>query len=878
MVKRIKSFFEGGPVGVLTFVAGLVGLLMILSWIVDEKETTKIMSHSDFLHGVEAKQIKIAKIENGHVLGKTIDGKRFEAMVHMTDKTWDMLHENNVEIAVGDDFSSGGSGESWYLWIIGAVIVIGLLIWFFMKKSQGSGGVSSIFSFGKSRFRKLLPGEIQTTFSDVAGAASAKEALMDVVDFLRDPEKFKKLGARIHKGILLAGEPGNGKTLLARAVAGEANCSFLSIHGADFIEVFVGVGAARIRDLFSQARKNVPCILFIDEIDAIGRARGSGTGGGHDEREQTLNQLLTEMDGFDQFKQSLIVIAATNIPEVLDKALLRPGRFDRIVYVPYPNLDARCELLRIHSRKVPLGANVNFDSLASLTQGLSGADLENLVNIAALYASREQRSLVEHSDFERAYRDILNGKRDIQSSASDLVKEFLPQQVKTKFLDVAGLEDAKEDLSEVVDFLKDPKKYTDIGARIPSGVLLCGEPGNGKTLLARAVAGEAGVPFYYASGSQFIQKYVGVGAERIRDLFNQARKQAPAIIFIDELDSIGKRSEESDGGNSERNQTINQLLTEMDGFSTEGQQIVVLAATNMKDSIDNALKRGGRFDRIIDIPYPNLRARGKILQVHARGKKFDTSVNLDDLARGTAGFAGAALESLLNEAAILAVSSKKTEISLREIEEAKDRVMLGKKMIGLTQTADNLKRTAYHEAGHALASVMQPDYPYAFHKVTILSRGNALGVSHSLPYDDVVSLTREQLEATIVTTLAGRAAEVLIFERVCTGASSDFQKATNTAAKMVCLWGMSEEIGVISFADNYERVSQETKREIDKAIQRIVNSLFEKTMKLLSENRTILENIAESLLKEETLDAEKVYNIAGVSLPAKKKLEDPEVL
>jgi cell division protease FtsH len=874
MFKKLKNLFDGWPIGIISFIFGFLFLLMILSKLIDNNNSPKILSHSEFVNSLNKGEIKYIKVEDDHIKGKFIDNRFFEATVHMTDKIWDLMYTKNIDVVISSDSSNSGF-DGWYILLFGIVISIIIAIWITLRRNKNSnngGGMSSIFSIGKSRFKKTSPGEGNIKFADVAGAKNAKEALTDIVDFLKNPEKFKLLGARIPKGILLAGEPGNGKTLLARALAGEANCTFLNISGADFIEVFVGVGAARIRDLFGQARKSAPCILFIDEIDAIGRTRGSGFGGGHDEREQTLNQLLTEMDGFDQYELPLVVIAATNIPEVLDKALLRPGRFDRVVYVPYPDFAARLELLKIHTSKTPLKKDIDLESIARFTQGLSGADIENLVNMAALKASQSGSKSLTKEDFEKAYKDLVLSKRDIQISSQEKAKEFLPQQVKTKFEDIAGLEDAKEDLKEVVDFLKNPQKYLDIGARVPRGILMSGDPGNGKTMLARAVAGESAVPFFYASGSQFIQKYVGVGAERIRDLFTQARKHSPSIIFIDELDSIGSRSSDSDGGNREYNQTINQLLTEMDGFVQNEIPVIVVAATNMKDSIDSALKRAGRFDRHVFIPYPNMKARIKILQVHSKGKKFDETVQIETIGKGTPGFSGAALENLLNEAAILAVSRGKEFISMSEIDEAKDRLILGKKNTGLTRKQDEIKKTAYHEAGHALTSILQSDYPYSFHKVTILSRGGALGVSQSLPKDDETGFSKEQLESLIVVSLAGRAAEQIIFDHIHTGAYSDFKNATSIAEKMVIAYGMITSIGIVSYVER-KKISPETSREIDLAIKNLLDVCYKKALDLLTSNKDKLEKIANALIEKETLESNDVYEIAGIAMPLKEENE-----
>jgi cell division protease FtsH len=873
MFEKFKEFCSKKPFNIFLLIFGFLAILLMLSYLIDTDDAPKKISHSTFVYYLKNNNIKDIKCEEDRVYGHLKDNTKFIANAHLTEELWNKIHQNEVLVDINEKESSS---DLFYIFFFGLFIGIIALMWYFSQRNRDSGagsrsGVSSIFSFGKSRFKKNNPGEVVTKFIDVAGAKKAKEALGDIIEFLKNPEKFKLMGAHIPKGILLAGEPGNGKTLLARAVAGEANCSFISISGSDFIEIFVGVGASRIRDLFHQARKSAPCILFIDEIDAIGRSRGSGFGGGHDEREQTLNQLLTEMDGFDQYEKTIVVLAATNIPEVLDKALLRPGRFDRVLYVPYPDFDSRLELLQIHTKKVPLDPKLNLNDIAEFTQGLSGADLENLVNLAALRASQFGENILTKEDFEKAYKDIFTSKKDIQSSSQDKAKEFLPQQVKTKFSDIAGLDDAKEDLNEIVRFLKKPEVYKSMGARIPKGLLMTGDPGNGKTLLARGLAGEAGVPFFYASGSQFVQKYVGEGASRIRELFIQARKHAPSIIFIDEIDAIGKRREED--GNSEYNQTINQLLTEMDGFVVDDIPVVVVGATNLSDAIDKALKRPGRFDRLVDIPYPNLRARIKILEVHARGKKFDDTVNMESIARGCSSFSGAQLEALLNEAAILSVAREKNQISISEIEESKDRVLVGKQNVGLIRTEDDLRRTAYHEAGHAISKILLKDYPFSFHKVTILSRGGTLGVSWSLPKDDHTSFSKEELFAKIVVSMAGRAAESIVFNKVCIGAYSDFQNATKIATDMVKSFGMGKVTGMVSYV-NYKNISEQTQREIDLEIQKIVQSAYDKSFQLLTDNLDVLNKVAKALLERETLSAQEVYTILNIPYEENKKIID----
>ena len=378
-----KLNFQGGPKGLIFIAIFFVVGLFALTQITEMSRKVTSIPYSQFLEKVEKGEVKNVKISDQFLVGRYKDGSRFETVISKWDpKFWDILRSHDV---VSENENS--SNQFSYFYLIAFLFLMILLagLWILVKQLKGGSGSSSgsggIFSMGKSKAKMFMPSQIKTNFNSVAGAKEAKEELADVVDFLKNPDKYKKLGAKITRGVLLVGEPGNGKTLLARAVAGEVNCPFFSISGSDFIEVFVGVGAARVRDLFAQARKAAPSIIFIDEIDGVGRHRGNGLGGGNDEREQTLNQLLTEMDGFEETGESVIVIAATNRVDVLDKALLRPGRFDRRVHVPYPDLRCRAEILKVHTKNVKVDVNkVNLDKIARGTPGFTGADLQNLVN------------------------------------------------------------------------------------------------------------------------------------------------------------------------------------------------------------------------------------------------------------------------------------------------------------------------------------------------------------------------------------------------------------------------------------------------------------------------------------------------------------------
>ncbi len=439
---------------------------------------------------------------------------------------------------------------------------------------------------------------------------------------------------------------------------------------------------------------------------------------------------------------------------------------------------------------------------------------------------------------------------------------------KVTFKDVAGIEEAKEELQEVVEFLKNPQKFTKLGARIPKGILLVGPPGTGKTLLAKAIAGEAGVPFFSISGSDFVEMFVGVGAARVRDLFAQAKANAPCIIFIDEIDAVGRqRGAGLGGGHDEREQTLNQLLVEMDGFDT-AEGIVVIAATNRPDILDPALLRPGRFDRQVVVPPPDLNGREAILKLYAKKFKMAENIDFKSLAKATPGFTGANLENMLNEAALIAAKKGKEKITMEEIEEAKDKILMGKERKGMVLTEEERKIIAYHEAGHALVAYYLPD-PDPVHKISIIPRGQALGVTQQLPIDDKHIYTEDYILKKITVLLGGRVSEETIFQKISTGAQDDLKKATQLARKMVCEWGMSKKLGPLTFGKSDEQIflgkelfqikdySEETARLIDEEIRNIINNCYQKAREIISQYLDKLHKVAETLLEEETIDAEK---------------------
>lgn len=471
-------------------------------------------------------------------------------------------------------------------------------------------------------------------------------------------------------------------------------------------------------------------------------------------------------------------------------------------------------------------------------------------------------------------KSIQSGGSQAMSFGKSKAKMLLDSKVKTTFKNVAGIDEEKKELEEIVDFLKNGSKYIKLGAKIPKGVLLVGPPGTGKTLMAKAVAGEAGVPFFSISGSDFVEMFVGVGASRVRDLFEQAKKHQPCIIFIDEIDAVGRqRGAGLGGGHDEREQTLNQLLVEMDGFD-ETTNIIVIAATNRPDILDNALLRPGRFDRQIYINAPDVKGREQILNVHAKNKQISPEVDLKILAKRTPGFTGADLQNLLNEAALLAARHDKSQIEMEDIDSSIDRVIAGIEKKSRVMTDKDKELTSYHEVGHALIAKLVKD-ANELHKVSIIPRGYALGITWTRPKDEKVHTSKSQLLAQLTVSLGGRAAEEIVYgkEKVSTGASQDLSTVTDLARKMVTAWGMSDKLGNMTYGKNQENVfmgrdfghqrdySEQVAYEIDKEIKDIIDERYEFAKKLLTDNRDMLEEISKELLEKETIDEKEFEEI-----------------
>lgn len=453
---------------------------------------------------------------------------------------------------------------------------------------------------------------------------------------------------------------------------------------------------------------------------------------------------------------------------------------------------------------------------------------------------------------------------------------------KVTFADVAGCDEAKEEVQEIVDYLKAPNRYQSLGGRVPRGILLAGSPGTGKTLLAKAIAGEAGVPFFSISGSDFVEMFVGVGASRVRDMFEQAKKNAPCIIFIDEIDAVGRqRGAGLGGGNDEREQTLNQLLVEMDGFESN-QTVIVIAATNRPDVLDPALQRPGRFDRQVVVPLPDIRGREQILKVHAKKVPLDASVDLTSLARGTPGFSGADLANLVNEAALFAGRRNKVKVDQSDFEDAKDKIYMGPERRSMVMHEDEKRATAYHEAGHAIVAESLP-FTDPVHKVTIMPRGRALGLTWQLPERDRISMYKDQMLSQLSILFGGRIAEDIFVGRISTGASNDFERATQMAREMVTRYGMSDKMGVMVYAENEgevflgrsvtrsQNISEKTQQDIDAEIRRILDEQYQVAYKILDENRDKMETMCKALMDWETIDRDQVLEIMAGKQPSPPK-------
>ncbi|MGI8414555.1 MAG: AAA family ATPase [Solirubrobacteraceae bacterium] len=744
------------------------------------------------------------------------------------------------------------------------ILIIVIAYWIYAYRS-GNGLFAT-----RSGARRAGREESLSSFADVAAQDGAVAELQELAQFLSDPKRFTQLGARIPKGVLLYGPPGCGKTLLARALAGESGAAFYSISGSDFVELYVGVGASRVRELFNEARENAPAIVFIDELDAVGRKRRSGPAaseGSSEEQGQALNQILTEMDGFSP-AAGTIVVGATNRPDDLDQALLRPGRFDRAISVDRPDEAGRAAILAIHGKNKPLADGVDLSPLASRAIGLTGADLESVMNEAALLAARADKTEISQTELDGALTRVLEApERQRRLSARDrtIGQQSLGAE-RVTFGDVAGSQEALGELSEIKDFLSDPSRFTQIGARFPRGFLLVGPPGCGKTLLARAVAGESNAAFLSVAATEFTEIYIGEGSGRVRDLFAQARAMAPSIVFIDEIDAVGARREASLDGHREREQTLNQILIELDGFR-QRDGVIVMAATNRPEILDAALVRAGRFDRTITLDLPDRDARKAILAVHSIGKTVGPDVDIDAVAGITRGLSGADLANVMNEAALLSARRGRKEISMATVEEAVERTTMGISRAHVV-TDEERRVIAFHEAGHAVVARSVPEGRLP-HMISIIPSGRSLGGVWITDSHDRLIYSRSGLIDEMAILLGGRSAEKLIFGHAGSGAVDDLAGVGQLAHRMVRELGMSDEVGAIGYPEGADTnghpvtYSEHTARLIDTEARKLVDEAERRADAVLETSRPALERIAQALLESETLSSERIETLAA---------------
>ncbi|GEM_PF-256632 len=808
--------------------------------------------------------IKMLEFRPGAVVVTLNDKAHSQYQVAVTDAT----DVNNIRtlaldarppVPFGAQAPDGGGMPVWQILLIvlGILIGAGLLLMFLNRvipggigpppgKTMMGGTVPGFNLAGKHKVvQRSAVGSGRLTFANFVGQESAQREARRLMRFLTEPQRLRRKGARVPKGILFCGDSGEGKTFLARIIAAESGANFIVLNAPDLIEMYAGVGASRVGAAFSQARSSQGAtIIFIDEIDAIGKARKGGASDGNGERDQTLTKLLTEMDGFSEEQLPIIVIAATNRPEDLDKALLRPGRFDRKIRFHAPKFDDLVRLYQLYARELKLAGDVDFHALAKKSLGLSAAHVANVCNEAAILSFEQEG---EDDDPITQAHFLESIEREIREAVSNAKgKRFHNHDAALRLADVIGQQDAVDDVMDVVKYLEDPERYRRHGARPPKGVLLTGGPGLGKTLLARALAGEAGVPFFSISASEFVEEVVGRGARHVREFFEQLERNAPAIGFIDEIDAVGKKR---GGPNShdEREQTLNQLLTEMDGFDG-GSAIVLLAATNRPETLDEALKRPGRFDREAKFYAPDVVDRLALFQYHSRDKQLADGVDLEFFARNTANSSGADIANFCNEAALLAIRKGVEQVTHELLDEAIMRCQMGAARNRIMSESDK-RNTAVHELGHTIVHhVESGGQPFA--RITIIGRASSGG--HFSPMnDDKFFFTKEELLCRIATALGGRKAQQLILGTIDTGAQNDFQQARNIVHQMVAELGMSDA-GVLTSVEGVQRSADE-EALIASEKKKILEEREARVEQIICENRGRFAAMVEILLERETL-------------------------
>ncbi|MBY0359363.1 MAG: AAA family ATPase [Candidatus Obscuribacterales bacterium] len=694
--------------------------------------------------------------------------------------------------------------------------------------------------------------------ADVIGIDDVKQDIFEIIDFLKHGDDLRKIGAKIPKGVLLIGPPGVGKTMLAKAMANEANVPFFGMSASYFVSMFAGEGAGRIRALYSQARKSPAAIIFIDEIDAIsGTMSESGNN-----RTSTLNQLLIELDGLA--RSNVITIGATNNESNLDPAFMRSGRFDRKAYVGLPDAEARKKIFEKYLSTIKMASEPALDKLAQQTTNFSGADIAATVNEAAIMAVRNGKTHVEEVELEAAVDRIsVTAGHKLNTYGMNLAR--VPD-LEVKLDDIKGMEEAKNEAAEVVALLKNTDKIRSTGLKAPKGVLLVGPPGTGKTMLAKAIANEAGVPFYALSGGDFQSMWAGVGANRVRAVYEQARRSGkPAIVFIDEIDALaGKRGIDLGGGAiQDSNKTLNQFLVELDGFGKH--KVLTIGATNHPDLLDPALLRPGRFDRRIEVPRPNLEGREAILQYYLKKTKIEGSVNPLEIARMTVWKSGADLANIVNEAGLIAIRTGRDAITQLDLVQAIQRQSFGMSY-SRQVVLEELRATAYHEAGHAIVAYFR-DKHSRIQIVTIVPSGYALGYVWPVEKEERNDKFKHDMMVDIEIYLGSLVSERMFFGQNGRGVSEDLRQAGLIARRMVRLWGMGNyTFNTDAAFGNTEdsqgsSASMETERELELQTKAIIDECRKNVEELLQTRKAQIERLAEALVEKETLYYRDVVNI-----------------
>lgn len=714
---------------------------------------------------------------------------------------------------------------------------------------------------------ELIAHDPRVRLDDVIGIDDVKQEVAEIVHFLKAGDDLRKIGAKVPKGIMMIGPPGVGKSMLAKAIANEAGVPFFGISASFFSSMWQGEGAARIRALYNQARKNTAAIVFIDEIDALaGTVNEMGT-----KRTTELNQILVELDGIGI--SNVITLGATNMEQKLDPAFLRSGRFDRKVYIGLPDAEARKKIFQAYLKKIKIEEDhIDLDELGKLSFNFSGADISAAVNEAAMLAVRKGRMTVEEDDLEEACSRVsVTAGHKLNTSGISMSR--VPD-LDVKLDDIKGMEEAKSEAHEVVHLLKNADLVARSGLKYPKGVLLIGPPGTGKTMLAKAIANEAGVSFYALSGTDFNQVWVGLGAQRVRSVYEQARRSGkPAIVFIDEIDAIGatRREDTGAGGRQEMNNTLNALLVEMDGFGKH--KVLTIGATNSADLLDDALTRPGRFDRQIEISLPNLEGRLGILEHYFSKLEMERDVNILEIARMTVFSSGADLANIVNEAGLTAIRNGRVKIIHPDCIHAIQRVFFG---MHRTQnvTLQDLWETAYHECGHTIVSYFKNQLN-RIQVVTIIPSGRALGYMWDVAKDDYFhhSMNKSELLANIEVGLGGYAAEMLYKGENTQGVSADLSNVARTVSNMVRYWGMGRFKFNTNAAFENRRGSAETEREIEQDIKDIVDGCLQNVDLLLRSKRAELDRMAAALIERETLY---YHDIVEILEPSKTRVQIEE--